>query len=683
MNRHLRTFFVIVGLLTLVVTATAAQRQCVIIDAFTQWNCPPCAAWNPTERAVLEGMTRDTVISIKTHGWWPGQNNDAFHLYNVSESTARINYYGVNAVPMGFADGTINFGQSAANLRNAVRTRYGTESPCSIDDMVALAAAPNSIQVVGTINADVTMTNARLYVVLIRDEVTYTSPPGSNGETYFPDIFTDATPNFNVGTLIDAAPGDPYEFSVSLVKDPAWDVENLTIIAFVQNNSTREILQGAWVNVSEEYAFGTTNDNPAQAVIGTSNGAQDYLIGLSNVGTMDDSYNVTLSGDWPTGWAYSVEELGGASDPSNITVNLASGGETFLLVRANPNTHAGSSNFTVTIESNNNDLITQTYSYRLMAGLDVLVIDADGGQNYETYYAEALAAVDDDINMVWGWWDSSLDDVDISLFDDVDVLVWFTGDRWQETLTPLDQLNIQDYLDNGGHMLISGQGLGFDMRNDQFYQEYMKAQFLRNFPIGTSVTGLAGTTGEGLAFSIVDGDGADNQIRQSAVAAREGGTVAFNYDQQFQGETQGAAIQIDNGTYRLLYLAFGLEAISDAAGRANMMHAAMEWLYQPTATPEAPATLPTEFSLAQNYPNPFNPETNIPFALPVRANVKLAVFDLLGREVATLANGTFEAGSHTATFNGTSLSSGVYFYRLEAQAGDASFNSTRKLVLMK
>ncbi|MCL4305610.1 T9SS type A sorting domain-containing protein [bacterium] len=683
--QSLKVFAIVFIVMLFVASAYAAQRQCVIIDAFTQWNCPPCATWNPTERSVLNAMTRDTVISIKTHGWWPGSNNDAFHLYNVPESTARINYYGVNAVPTGYADGIVNFGQSATTLRNAVRSRYATASPCTIDNLIAETSSPTGIQVSGTITAEQTLTGAYLYVVLIRDEVTYASPPGSNGETFFPDIFTDASPNFNVGTLINASPGFPFEFATTLVRDPSWDVENLTVIAFAQRNSNREILQGAWTNVLQPYAFTTTNDNPAQAVIQPAAGEQAYLVQLNNIGTMDDSYTVTLDGNWPTGWVYSVEENGGASNPTSINVSLNGGESTFLIVRANPNTNAGSTEFSLTIESHNNDENIQSYSWRLMAGLDVLVIDGDGGETYETYYAAALDAVDETINVVWGWWDASLDEVDVNLFEGVDVLVWFTGNQWQETLTPLDQLNLQDYLENGGKLMLTGQGIGFDMRNDQFFIDYMHAQYLRNFPIGTGVTGLAGTVGDGLNFTIVSGTGANNQNRQSAIATRnEQATLMFNYVQEYQGQTQGAGLTVDNGNYRILYLAFGFEAISTEQNRNAMMERAIGWLlYGTTSSPETPQTMPTEFSLLQNYPNPFNPETTIPFALPVRSNVTLKVFDLLGREVATLANRSFEAGLHSVSWNGSDLSSGVYFYTLKAENGEQSFSSTRKLVLMK
>ncbi|MBK6911678.1 MAG: T9SS type A sorting domain-containing protein [bacterium] len=103
-------------------------------------------------------------------------------------------------------------------------------------------------------------------------------------------------------------------------------------------------------------------------------------------------------------------------------------------------------------------------------------------------------------------------------------------------------------------------------------------------------------------------------------------------------------------------------------------------LYDPIFTEAAESpTLPAVFNLAQNYPNPFNPETVIEFALPKAANTLLKVYDLLGREVATLADAPLEAGVHRVAFNGKTLASGVYFYRIEA--GD--FRSVRKMVLMK
>ena len=90
-------------------------------------------------------------------------------------------------------------------------------------------------------------------------------------------------------------------------------------------------------------------------------------------------------------------------------------------------------------------------------------------------------------------------------------------------------------------------------------------------------------------------------------------------------------------------------------------------------------TVVSGFNLAQNYPNPFNPSTIIKFSLPEKMNVKLTVYDLMGREVAQLVSGITEAGTHSVEFNGAGLSSGVYFYTLKAN----NLSLTHKFVLLK
>jgi hypothetical protein len=94
---------------------------------------------------------------------------------------------------------------------------------------------------------------------------------------------------------------------------------------------------------------------------------------------------------------------------------------------------------------------------------------------------------------------------------------------------------------------------------------------------------------------------------------------------------------------------------------------------------EADVNKPETFVLTQNYPNPFNPSTSIRFDLPKSGNVRLVVFDELGREISVLVDTRLNAGSYTAEFNGSNLSSGVYFYRITA--GD--FISTKKMILSK
>jgi len=94
---------------------------------------------------------------------------------------------------------------------------------------------------------------------------------------------------------------------------------------------------------------------------------------------------------------------------------------------------------------------------------------------------------------------------------------------------------------------------------------------------------------------------------------------------------------------------------------------------------EDESSLPEDYALSQNYPNPFNPSTTISFSLAQAGNVKLTLFDALGRNVQEIANKEFSAGDHIINFSAANLTSGVYFYRMEA----GSFVQSKKMVLLK
>ena len=81
----------------------------------------------------------------------------------------------------------------------------------------------------------------------------------------------------------------------------------------------------------------------------------------------------------------------------------------------------------------------------------------------------------------------------------------------------------------------------------------------------------------------------------------------------------------------------------------------------------------------QNYPNPFNPTTIISYQLPISSNVKIAVYDVLGKEITVLINSEKPAGKYQVSFNASNLSAGLYLYTI--QAGE--FRSTKKMILMK
>ncbi len=115
-------------------------------------------------------------------------------------------------------------------------------------------------------------------------------------------------------------------------------------------------------------------------------------------------------------------------------------------------------------------------------------------------------------------------------------------------------------------------------------------------------------------------------------------------------------------------------SVGEAQRLADFAQRFFDSNFDPTVNvAERPIIIPREFALQQNYPNPFsvngasgNPATKISFSLPTAAQVKLQVFDVLGREVATLIHGWFAPGSHYVEFTRRGLPSGIYFYKLQA-----------------
>ncbi len=140
----------------------------------------------------------------------------------------------------------------------------------------------------------------------------------------------------------------------------------------------------------------------------------------------------------------------------------------------------------------------------------------------------------------------------------------------------------------------------------------------------------------------------------------------------------GAATQADSV---IITWPDGIQEVAGVNLAANTYHNINN---QGVVEVEKVKSLPSSFTLEQNYPNPFNPSTLIQYDLPVSSHVKLAIYDMLGREVARLVDGVQPANRYNVQWNASNLSSGVYFYRIDAKGQDGkNFTSVKKLILTK
>jgi hypothetical protein len=177
--------------------------------------------------------------------------------------------------------------------------------------------------------------------------------------------------------------------------------------------------------------------------------------------------------------------------------------------------------------------------------------------------------------------------------------------------------------------------------------------------------------------------------------------VLWGWGSLLSGSNKGVSFSTDNGS-NWTYAGLNgvgvnfLTAVEDSTTSALMKHSGhssptvyavtfIDGIYgfstdtTTTSVRDSKPEIIASYELYQNYPNPFNPSTTIKFTTPERGRLALKIFDILGREVATLVNGDLEAGSHQATFDASKLSSGIYFYRLQAER----FVSVKKMLLLK
>jgi hypothetical protein len=150
------------------------------------------------------------------------------------------------------------------------------------------------------------------------------------------------------------------------------------------------------------------------------------------------------------------------------------------------------------------------------------------------------------------------------------VVVWFTGDQYSDTLSAADQQALQAFLNAGGSLFITGQDIGYDIRDSDFYKNSLHARWVADTASSKTVTGAD------LTFKIEGGDGAANQRYPDKVAVNGSATALFNYD-----STQGpAGIAGTAGKGRVVYFAFGLEGIDTGDNRKAVFSAVLDYLAQ-------------------------------------------------------------------------------------------------------
>lgn len=239
-------------------TACIAQpNRLVLLEHFTQASCGPCASSNPRISEIINANP-EKVIAIKYQVSWPGV--DPMYDHNRAEVDNRVSYYTVVGVPNSVLDGNFYNGHPNYWDESFLDTRRAVASPFKIDVTHRLSAAKDSIiaHVKVTALTDVVGSSLKAHIAVIERNIYFSAPPGTNGEKHFEHVMKKMLPNQLGNTLPNSwAANHVVEITQSWKLKNIYDMKELGVVVFVQDNTTKEVHQAAYssplvVGIAEE-----------------------------------------------------------------------------------------------------------------------------------------------------------------------------------------------------------------------------------------------------------------------------------------------------------------------------------------------------------------------------------------------------------------------------------------------
>jgi plastocyanin len=277
------------------------------------------------------------------------------------------------------------------------------------------------------------------------------------------------------------------------------------------------------------------------------------------------------------------------------------------------------------------------------------------------------------------------------LLQNAGLVMWHADDKAEFKLADNTRV-LSDYLNRGGHLIVSGWDVmtpftnGLDSLqfsgNSFAYSHLWTVSAARNTPrTSTGFTGDSGFPTCRIDSTKLPVSWAGTMDKLWTFTPREQSVIIGRLSVSNSGsnpfEGRPAAYYYD-GSFRVAI--FGVPLYFCHTDQVQALFDMLVPLMMAPVSAPPPAAAPVaSFALEQNYPNPFNASTEISFSLPHSSPISLQMFDVLGRQVATVLDKSLPAGAHHVHFDGSALPSGIYFLQLRA----GEFSQSRKMVLLK
>ena len=673
-----------------IISLTAIQAICaervVLFETFNNVDCLDCALLNKMlQKTVINNHGKAFVLAY--HLWWYN-DEDPFYLAAGDEARTRRSYYSnnfenifitpwvnVNGTPL--ADQFMIHRSDYAFWQSKIDSALADQSDYFIDlqsvaegdsFLVTATITPESAAVSQTLNA---------YFTVVETNVHFDNAPGSNRLQDFYGIVRRMLPDAH-GEEITVGQS-PVSLDYMVKTESRWDTSNIMFALFLQHPETHEILQVGF----DRTHFIMASDS-YQQITSTLNKAH-YTITVKNCEKTEQNFLAYWSTSGLSDWI-STLTFDDVSLANPDFFSIPAGTEKELSLDVTP-TSAGYSTIAFSVQPEGEEHAAVTQHFTTTSSVPLLLVDDDGFFPYEDYYFSAL----ENSGVSYGFWEQSLSQLNQSQLQNVESIIWWTGLSYP-TLTQSDRDMLAGYLEGGHNLFITGQDIGYDLcdssyayfdtlsNSGEFYEDYFSAVYENDFIDNYSLQGTSSDPiSSSLTIQISGSKGANNQFYPSVITPTAPAQKLFQYE-----ENKAAALCYVNDAYdyKIVYFAFGFEAINNPNHRETILSNVLTWFDITTGSQEnyfaAAETAPTSW-VSHNYPNPFNARTSITFNVAQSADVVIQLYDILGRDVGTVVNERYPTGRNVVFFDAGDLPSGIYFCR--SKIGD--YRKVFKMSLLK
>lgn len=644
-------------------------RKIPMFEHFTNASCPPCAAQNPIFEAVKDQNTGN-LAHVAYHTSWPG--TDPMYSANSAENNAWVGIYGISGVPAMVLDGT-NIGGPAGVTQQTIDAAAGQGSPVRV--LVAESTSGSTRDVTITVESVNTPPSGtyRLKAMIVEADVDYGTPPGTNGESFFPNVFRE-TLNGTGGqviTLPAMGSSDDYDFSYTL--DGSWVDAHVYVIAYVVDNSGDVVNAGATNLPDYDLSIG------AAASFQAASSSNSFNALLENRGTSSNNISITMTSVHPSDWSADFS-IGGSNYSSSHTMDVSAGAAEDITINVTPGSSSAIAEYILTIESNDDtEYAPQTLRFYVINDVTDLVVNNVEGFGDGSPYG------------TWDWesiYTDGLSDAGRSTVAATSHFTFIAG-RDQNALAGVRNIYynvgwtfpsgsdnkvqaLMDFMDEGGNLFIAGQDIGWEIMdagspygtptNRIFYMDYLHTSYNSDgaptnnsleFDAADSWMGTAGSS----SISTPYGSGF---MYPEEVSANSSDASTILYYNGNASKTGG--VRSDNGTYKTVYIGVGLEMIDDVDVRSDIVQLAHDYFWDGLSGVEFDDALQAVV-LGSAYPNPASGYTMLPLE-NLKESATLQVVSIDGK---ILRSQLAAPGQSVLRVDLEGLAPGLYQYYLESE----------------